>query len=140
MKSIVGAVFPVTVINASRIFDEGKTVFVKFTNMTKLKANSKIVFYISNDMKLIGEGTIKSIFKMSSQEAWSKYSQDLFLNQEEYEAYTSWSLIEKKRRKSTVVTVFVLENLRRYDKSHPVKGITASGRYIWEEEYTKINR
>ena len=99
MKSIVGAVFPVTANQASRILDEGKRVFVKFTNMTKFKINSKIVFYVTKDMKLIGEGTIRRIHKMPSTEAWSKYHKEMFLNDDEYEEYVHWSSIEKKPRR-----------------------------------------
>jgi len=47
MNSIVGAVFPISAGHASRIFDEGRTVFAKYTNMTNFDKKSKIVFYIT---------------------------------------------------------------------------------------------
>lgn len=97
-QKVIGAIYPITTSQTTRFFDEGKTVFVKFTNMTNFKANSKIIFYVKGENALFGEGTIRIINKMSPPEAWSKFNKELFLNQDEYEKYTSWSSVEKKNR------------------------------------------
>jgi hypothetical protein len=138
MKQIIGAIYPVTTEQASNIFDKGKTVFVKFTKMTNLKPNSKIIFYVTKEKVLYGEATIRSANRMSPLEVWGKYGKDLFLNQDEYERYSNWSSVEKKSRTNTELTVFVLKNLNRYKHSPLFRGITPSGRYLSEEEYCKI--
>jgi hypothetical protein len=135
----IGAVFPINSSQASRFFDEGRRVFVKFTNMSNFKTNSKIVLYVTKEKVLVGEGTVKIVQRMLTSEAWRKYNQDVFLNQDEYNKYASWSTIGQKTRSNAEVTVFVLKNLRRYRKSQPFKGMTPSGRYLSEEEYSKIN-
>jgi hypothetical protein len=139
MKLIIGAIYPVKAEQAHCIFDEGRTVFVKFTKMNDFKPNSKIIFYITKEKILCGEGTIKSIQRMSASDAWSKYSKQLFLNQEEYDQYSNWSSIEKKPRLNTELTVFVLKNLKKYSNCKSSKNITPSGCYISEEEYNIIN-
>jgi hypothetical protein len=136
----VGAVFPVAAKQASRIFDEGRTVFVKFTNMTDLKANSKIVFYVTREMRLLGEGTIESIHKIAPSKAWSSYYMNIFLNQDEYEKYTNWSAIQKKPRANAEITVFVLKNIKKYKKNNLTKSVGPSGCYLSEEEYKKISK
>ncbi len=106
--------------------------------MTNFKANSKIIFYVKGEKALFGEGAIKSVNKMSPTEAWGKYNKELFLNQEEYEKYTSWSSVEKKNRVNTELVLFVLKNIRRYKKPLQFIGITPSGRYLSDEEYKKL--
>ena len=137
-QKVIGAIYPLTASQVKRFFYEEKTGFVKFTNMTNFKANSKIIFYVKGEKVLFGEGTIKSVSKMSPSEAWSKYSKDIFLNQQEYESYTQWSPIEKKPRTNAEITVFFLKNLKRFKTPHQFSGITPSGRYISEEEYNKV--
>ena len=137
MSRIVGAIFPVTLLNSKRIFDDKKTVFVKFTKMNFSK-NSKILFYVNNEKSLCGEATIESIRKMPPIEAWDKHKGELFLNQQEYEDYTQWSPIDKKQRVSKEVTVFILKNVRKYEKCQKIKTMTPSGRYLTQEEYNQI--
>lgn len=138
MSRIVGAIFPVTLLHSKRIFDDKKTVFVKFTKMNFSK-NSKILFYVTNEKSLCGEATIESIRKMSPIEAWNKHKGELFLNQQEYEDYTQRSPIDRKPRVTKEVTVFVLKNIRKYEKCQKLTTMTPSGRYLSEEEYNAIN-
>jgi hypothetical protein len=139
MNRIVGAIFPVTLVNSKRIFEEKKIVFIKFTKMNFSK-NSKILFYITNEKYVCGEATIESVRKMSSSEAWDKHEKDLFLNQKEYEDYTQRSPIDKRPRVTKEVTVFILKNARKYEICKTVKKMTPSGCYISEEEYDKLTR
>ena len=55
------AVFPVSRENSTSIFEGGRKVFVKYTNFGKLGKNAKVVFYISREKKLIGEGKIEDL-------------------------------------------------------------------------------
>jgi hypothetical protein len=137
--NMIGAVFPINSSQASRFFDEGRRVFVKFTNMSNFKINSRIVFYVTKEKMLVGEGTIKEVQRMPTSEAWGKYNDDVFLNQDEYDRYVRWSTIGQKTRSNAEVTVFVLKNLRRYKKSQPFKGMTPSGRYLSKEEYRRLS-
>ena len=138
-KPAIGAIFPISASHAERFFEEKKTVFVKFTGMSLFKAGSKIVFYVTKEKSLFGEGTVKTIQKMSPSEVWNKYNKDLFLNQGEYDSYTHWSSVEGKPRGNGEIAVFVLKSLKKYNKPVSIKGITSSGRYLSEEEYNKIN-
>ncbi|HSV49805.1 MAG TPA: DUF365 domain-containing protein [Candidatus Acidoferrales bacterium] len=138
-KSPIGAVFPISATHAKRIFEDKKIVFVKFTGMSNFKAGSKIVFYVTKEKALLGEGTVRMIQRVSPTEAWDKHCKDLFLNQEEYNSYTNWSSVEAKPRKQTEITVFTLKNVKKYDKPKPIKGITSSGRCLSEEEYNTLS-
>lgn len=140
MKPFVGAIFAVSAQHASRIFDEGRTVFVKYTNMNNLEKNSRIVFYVSRKKNLIGEGLVKSIEKMTPEDAWSKHNSNLFVDENEFRRYTSWSTIEKKTRKTPYITVFVLKDVVKYKKCPSFEKITPSGQYISLKEYDKIKR
>jgi hypothetical protein len=138
MNAIIGAVFPISSKHASRIFDEGRTVFAKYTKMTKINKKSKIIFYVSKEKTLIGEGVVKSVTKMTPSDAWSQYGANFFLNEEEYKRYTSWSAIEGRNRTTAEITVFVLECIRKYKQSLHFRTITPSGCYLTAEDYNKL--
>ena len=75
--------------------------------MNKIARNSKIIFYVSKEKRLIGEGEVKSVSNMTPADAWSKYEARLFLNADEFDQYTSWSTIDNKARTSKKMSVFV---------------------------------
>lgn len=76
MDSIIGAIFPVSALSAKRIFEEQKTVFLKFTKLN-FSRNSKILFYVTKEKCIYGEATIVSVTKMSTLEAWKKQRESL---------------------------------------------------------------
>lgn len=140
MQYIIGAIFAVSAEHASRIFNEDRTVFVKYTNMNKLKKNSIIIFYVSKEKKLIGEGLVKNVEKMTPEDAWSKHSSNLFINEGEFNHYTSWSTIEKKSRTTPQIAVFVLKKIVKYKRSPLFQKFSPSGQYITSKEYDAIKR
>ncbi len=138
MSSIVGAIFPISIEHANRIFDSGRTVFVKFTTFSKLEKGYKIVFYISREKKILGEAVIKKIEKLDPKTAWSNYGNLMFLEESEFEEYAAKSSIKGETRKMTQITVFILKAITRYPKLHLLTGITPAGRYLTCSEYDKM--
>jgi hypothetical protein len=138
MNSIIGAIFPISESHFLRIFDENRTVFVKFTRMTKLRKNSVIVFYVSKKKRLMGEGLIQSIAKLNPDDAWKLYGDKIFLDAKEYENYIVYSPIGGKSRGTSQVTVFFLKSLTKYEHSPIIEKFTPSGQYLLQEEYKKI--
>lgn len=141
MRNVLMAIFPVSSKNASSLFDQKRSVFVKFTKFVKLERGSRIVFYVSKEKKLVGEGTIVKVENLDPENAWISYEEQLFLNETEYNRYVVRSPISGKDRKMKRITVFVLKNLRKY--KNPIKSVfkvTPSGRYLTNEEYKKLKK
>jgi hypothetical protein len=111
---------------------------VKFTKLN-LESGSTIVFYVSGEKLLIGEAKVGHIERLNPEVAWSRYKNRVFLDEEEYHEYAKISPISKEARKMSEVTVFELENIRKY--RNPVRSIypvTSSGRYLTREMIDKI--
>jgi hypothetical protein len=139
MESVVGAVFPVSPGHAVRIFDKRRTVFVKYTNLTKLARNSRIVFYLSKEKRLIGEGIIEKTEKANPENVWARYGRRIFLNKIEYNQYVSNSPIGGRNRVSEAITAFVLKDLMTYKKTNQLTcRITPAGCYLTKGEYERI--
>lgn len=135
---IIGAIFPVLREHVSNLFSRDRNVFVKFTKLN-LESGSVIVFYVSHEKMLIGEAKVGNIERLNPDAAWSRYKDRTFLDEEEYKQYVRISPITKEARKMSEVTVFELENMRKYKK--PVRSIytvTPSGRYLSKEMVDKI--
>ena len=137
-RKIIGVIFPVLREHVSNLFGRNRDVFVKFTRLN-LDNVSRIVFYVSGEKLLIGEAKVGQIARLNPDVAWSRYKDRVFLNKEEYYEYVRISPISKEERKMSEVTVFELENMRKYDK--PVRSlypVTSSGRYLTKEMINKI--
>jgi hypothetical protein len=133
----IGAIFPVQQEHALRLFDHGD-VFVKFTNL-HLHNKFTIIFYVCGQKVMIGEARIKKIQKLDPTVAWSYYGDRIFLNEEEYVEYVSFSPVNKQKRKMKEITVLELENLRKYKMSvKSTYAITSSGRYLTKEMLVNI--
>jgi hypothetical protein len=138
MASIEGAIFPISSKHANRIFYEGRIVFAKYTKFKNLRKNSKIIFYISKEKYLFGEGTIETIAKLDPKTAWALFGNKMFLNIDEFEQYTLKSPIGGKSRAMPEISVYLLKNLRVYSKNaQSSMPITPAGRYATKEEYDK---
>ena len=138
LTKIIGAIFPVLREHVSNLFGRNRDVFVKFTRLN-LDSGSTIVFYVSGEKLLIGEARVGHIERLNPDVAWSRYKDRVFLDEEEYDQYVRISPISKEERKMSEVTVFKLENMRKYKK--PVRSIypvTSSGRYLTKEMINKI--
>lgn len=135
---IIGAIFPLLRAHVSSLFSRDRDVFVKFT-MLNLKGGSIIVFYVSGEKVLIGEAKAYCVERLTPCLAWSQYSDRIFLDEEEYNSYVRVSPISKEKRRMKEITIFELENLRKYRK--PIRSIypvTASGRYLTKEMIDRI--
>ena len=113
-KEIVGAIFPVLPEHVTNLFDRGRDVFVKFTKLTNLTTRSTIVFYVSREKVLVGEGKVKVIEEMNPKVAWSRYRGRIFLDKEEFDSYIEISPISGEERKMRKLTVFVLNKVKKY--------------------------
>jgi len=135
----VGAIFPVLPEHVPNLFDNSRDVFVKFTKLTGLKNGSVIVFYVSREKVLIGEGKIREVEKSDPETAWSRYKERIFLDKEEYDSYIKISPIGKEEMRE--LTVFTLEKTKKYRK--PVDSIytvTPSGRSVTQKMIDKIRQ
>ena len=135
---ITGAIFPVLREHVSNLFGGDRDVFVKFTKLN-LERGSTITFYVSGEKLLIGEAKVKHTERLIPYVAWSRYKDRIFLDEEEYNKYVRVSPISKEERKMGKVTVFELENARKYER--PIRSIypvTSSGRYLTKEMIDKI--
>ena len=109
--------------------------------MNKFDTNSKIIFFVTKEKRLIGEGTVEKIDKLAPEAAWSRYCKELFLNEIEYNNYVSWSPIEKRKRRNSEITVFVLRDLKKYNQANLLPHrFSPSGCYMRGKEYNKIRR
>ncbi len=134
---IVGAIFPLPGELISRIFDEGRTVFVKVPTVYKdLRPGSKILFYASGDVRaIVGEGTAEAVEMLEPEEAVKKYGRRLMLNREELAAYVRGKPRAKK------LLVIPLRGLRRYSKPYrPKRFVTVAGERLTKKRYEEIVR
>jgi len=138
-KEIVGAIFPVLPEHVPNLLDPGRDVFVKFTKLTNLRTGSTIVFYVSGEKVLIGEGRVKVVEKLNSEVAWSRYRDRIFLDKEDFDSYIEISPISGEERKMRKLTVFVLNKVKKYRKPFgSIYPVTASGRYLTKEMVNEI--
>lgn len=135
---VIGAIFPVSSEHVSNLFRYNRDVFVKFT-ILNLESGSTIVFYVSGEKLLIGEAKVDHIERLNPDIAWDRYKSRIFLDEEEYNKYAKISPISKKERKMSEVTVFELENRKKYKKpTRAIYPVTPSGRYLTKKMIDKI--
>jgi hypothetical protein len=136
MSSIAGAIFPVSLPHAKRILQENKNVFVKYTKY-RLCKNMKVIFYVSKEKKLIGEGRIDKVVSSEPSYILSAFKDRLFINENEYFLYTTTSSIGNKGiRSMKLITAFELIDLKEYRKAIELpRGVPPSGRYFTPQEY-----
>jgi len=140
-KEIVGAIFPVLPEHVPNLFDRGRDVFVKFTKLTNLRRGSTIVFYVSWEKVLVGEGRVKNIEKLDPEVAWSRYKDRIFLDKDEYDSYIEISPISREERKMRELTVFMLNKVKRYGKAvRSIYPVTSSGRYLTKGMVDEIKK
>lgn len=134
---IVGAIFPLPSELISRIFDEGRTVFVKVPTVYKdLRPNSKILFYASGNVRaIVGEGTAEAVEMLEPEEALKKYGKKLMLNKEELAAYV------RGKPRARRLLVIPLKDLRRYRRPYkPRRFVTVAGERLTKKRYEEIVR
>ena len=120
------------------MFRYNRDVFVKFTRLN-LDSGSTIVFYVSGEKLLIGDAKVDHIERLNPDVAWERYKGRVFLDKEEYDEYARISPISKEERKMSEITVFLLENIRKYKKpTRSIYPVTPSGRYLTSKMIKKI--
>ena len=133
------AVFSVSREHSASIFEGKRNVFVKYTNFGKLTKDSKIVFYISKEKILIGEGKIEKIYDATPDAIWARFGEQIFLDYSQYVQYTTVSPVEKMPRKKQLLKAFVLKEVRKYKQEIEWKhGFAPSGCYLAAEEYSRM--
>ena len=139
LNKIVGAIYPIPLQFANRIFEKQKTVFVKYISgqTSALASKHKILFYASQGQKeIVGEAKIKELHFLTPTEAWEKYGSNLFLNEEELMEYCQTQVLRNPSKKMQVI---VLSKPRKYPEGIKYKRpISMSGQYINEEDYREI--
>lgn len=140
-EEVVGAIFPILPEHVPNLFDKNRDVFVKFTKLTGLKNGSVIVFYVSREKTLIGEGKIREVEKLDPETTWSRYKERIFLDKEEYDSYIKISPIGKEERKMRELTVFTLEKMKKYRKPvESIYAVTPCGRYLTTKMIDEIRQ
>lgn len=140
-KEIDGAIFPVLPEHVPNLFDRGRDVFVKFTRFTNLRTGSTIVFYVSREKVLVGEGRVKVVEKLNPEVAWSRYRDRIFLDKEDFDSYIEISPTSREKRKMRKLTVFVLNKVKKYQKPFgSIYPVTPSGRYLTKEMVNEIRK
>lgn len=140
MKKIVGVIFPIPKHFIDRLLLEKRNVFVKYISRVsnlRIVPKHKLLFYVSRSLKeIVGEGKIEQVLFQTPKEAFEKYGNKLFLNENELEEYT---LQQPKRDSSKKMLVLVLGGLRRYSKPKKFKRpINMAGQYLTQEDYTDL--
>jgi len=141
MNEIVGVIYPIPLGLVNRLFDGKTKVFVKYVahNTTKLEPGDKVIFYASHgSRKVIGEGIIEKAEFLNPEVVLARYREDLFLNEEEFQAYVRRS---PSRTPSKKMLTFVMKKLRKYPK--PVdyyRPVTMAGLYLGVDEYRILRR
>jgi len=130
-------VLPLPLQVISRIFEDGRTVIVKFwgpdNRRNRLGIGTLLLFYQSGGAKsVIGEATIKKIEIGGANELLSQYGKKLILDKTELEQY-----IKKfpGREEKQLVALEILSPIR-YDKPFVWAGsMTMMGKNLTKKEY-----
>jgi hypothetical protein len=135
---IVGAVFPIISEHASNLFDNHRNIFVKFTKMD-LADNSIIIFYVSRQKLFVGEARILHSRILNPNVVWASYGEKIYLDKEDYNEYVKFSPVTREVRKMNKITVFELDDIKRYkEPSIPTIPVTSSGRFLTKELLKQI--
>ena len=111
IDKIVGAIFPILPEHVSRLFEGNRDVFAKFSKFTNFRSGSVLVFYVSREKFLVGEGEIKDFERLDPEIAWSVCGDRIFLDKQDSDRYARISPIEKVDRKKKDITIFILRNI-----------------------------
>jgi hypothetical protein len=125
----LGIIYPLIPEHTSRLFEDRKTVFVKFVGKgvspQRLHPGSKLFIYESKGrMEIVGEAKIVEIGTATFGEVLEKYGDRLFLTPEELHEYVGDRIAKR-------MLVLVITNPRRYKSPIQLaKSVTMAGRYM----------
>ena len=135
----MGVIFPIPRVYVSRILEEEKNVFGKFSKMKKLQKGSKVVFYATEkhgSSAIVGEGTIKEFEFLSPSQIGKKFGKNFFLNEIELKEYSKKRFSGKGHKE---LLIMVLKDIQKYDVPvKPTKRVTVAGYYLTKSEYQNI--
>jgi hypothetical protein len=138
-KSASFVIYPIPAKFVSRIFEDKRTVFVKFVAHPNTKTFSfrKILFYESQGSKeIVGEAVVKTIEVLTPLEVLEKYGKRVFLEENELLAYTKQ---QPSRTTSRKMQVMVLGRPLRFSKRIKYQEpMTMAGKSLTKEEYEKL--
>ena len=136
MSKIIGVIYPILPRFVKRIFDDNRSVFVKYVAHPNYLRTGvrKILFYESQGNKeIVGEARIKTNEFLTPLEALQKYLNKIFLDKDELMEYAS---SRPSRTLSRKMLVLVLTKPVKYSKGIKYeKPITMAGKYLTEEDY-----
>lgn len=139
--AVFGAVFPLPKKLISRILDEKRLVYAKFTphqsRRTNLRPGSVIVFYESHGRKsIVGEAVVRKVEFGRPNQILGTAGRGFFLDSDELVAYVD----KYPGRDQKEMIVLHLERPMRYEKprtwSHPM---TMAGQYLTKEQYESVS-
>jgi hypothetical protein len=133
----VGVIYPILPEHFERLLSN-RTVFCKFGRMFVSSGPDTVVVFYQSGRKLVGEGRVESISRLSPVEAIGKYRDRLFLNRDELLKYSTSS--RWRRPPDTAMLVFELKDLVRYPLPFMIHGmVPPAGRSLTREVYDAIH-
>ncbi len=130
-------IYPIPQKFVSRIFDQKKSIFVKYNTHESIPRRlmdcKKILIYESgSERAIVGECEILFIELMNLPKLLSEHKDDLFLNEDELRTYS-------KGRDKKEMLVFKIHNIKKYPLPKTLDHkLTMAGEYISENAYLQL--
>jgi hypothetical protein len=142
MTDIVGVTFPIPKEYTSRIFDEGKNVFIKpailFKNL--FEGMTFVIYQSHKDTGFVGSAIIEGIYLNEDPfEFYKVFNDKIFLSKSELQKYVDlqekWKTDRFRKRglKKKLWLALELSNIHRYNQIiKPKRFVTVGGAYLHE--------
>lgn len=129
---IMAVSHPIPTKYAQRIYNDGKSVFVNKSSLTKVSQGDKFIIYESHGAKAYtGWADIKFIGKQKTSEIIRKYGERLMVTKDEFWEYAG---------NRTEMNIIDFENFEKFKKNViPRRFVGIRGKYITEEEFNRIS-
>lgn len=128
---ILGISHPIPTRYATRIYENGKNVFIGKSYLGKASQGDKFIIYESHGTKAYTAwADIKSIGRQKTNSIISKYEDKLIVTPEEFRTYS------KGKSKMNVIEFENLEIFKNPVK--PERFVTVTGKYIYKDEFDMI--
>ena len=135
----IGIVYPIPKEIMNSLFNEKKSVFVKFTHqpskktIIRIKEGMKLYLYESHSENcFVGEADISKVSYLLLEDILKKYREKLIISEKDLREYA-------QGRESKMLLVLNLVNIKKYDKPRKSKKrITMAGHYITLENKKEV--
>lgn len=133
MVEIKAVSHPIPIEYAERIYNDGKTVFVGKSYLSKVSEGDKFVIYESHGAKAYtGWADIKSVGKIRIKTIISKFGKNLMISAEELKKYS---------KEKSELNYIDFENFEKFKNPvKPSRFVVMRGKYIYEDEFKTIDR